>query len=150
MPSVPARFRVGFASNTEYAMLTDQNKAAFKNAVEAEIKERVRESDLASWNGLVITVDAAGHKAEAAVQDDISTHLTGVKQPDGSSANLTIDPQAGIRYAIWDNTRICVHEYFLNRAGTDWKVPQTYTNQMPNPHTVEVQLYGALEWDTPL
>ena len=58
MPSVSARFRVGFVSNTEYAMLTNANKAVFKDKVEEEIKSRVRDTDLASWNGLVITVDA--------------------------------------------------------------------------------------------
>ena len=146
MPSVPARFRVGFASSAEYAQLTDANKTDFKNEVETEIKAHITEADLASWNGLTILVNANGHKDETAIQDDIVSHLGALS----GSPNITIDPQAGVRYAIWDNTRICIHEYFLNRGASDWEVAKTYTDQTPNPLRVEVQLYGSLEWDTPL
>ena len=143
MPAVPARFRVGFEATAEYASLTDANKIDFKQAVETEIKARIGPTDLAGWNGLVIMVNAAGHKDEGAVQDDISSHLSGLKDPMGKPAQITIDPQAGVRYVVWDSTRECIHEYYLNRASNDWKVSKAY-----GATTVEVHLYGALAWDT--
>ena len=148
--SVVGKFRVGFIASPEFDELNDADKQSFKDLIIVETKAKIGLTDRNMFNTHAIAVDdVTGHASEATIQAVVDGILAGFTYT--LPCTLVRDTMAGVRYAVWNNTRECIHDYYLDIVddGTgnrqDWEVSYTYGSVR-----VEVQLYCAFSWDWPV